>query len=125
MSATADDDFTLYVHGQQVLHAPRQTDGWRTGRTADVTETVRSAGDGVVVAALATNRPGAAVNPGGLLARLVVETEDGRTHELRTGDGWRTSETTQEGWERPGFDDGAWQPAAVLARTARAPGATA
>ncbi|MZG15313.1 hydrolase, partial [Streptomyces sp. SID5914] len=115
VSATADDDFTLYVHGQQVLHAPQQTDGWRTGRTADVTEQARSADGGIVVAALATNRPGASVNPGGLLARLLVETEDGRTHELRTGDGWRTTDTAQEGWERPGFDDGDWAPAAVLA----------
>ncbi|WP_411098484.1 family 78 glycoside hydrolase catalytic domain [Streptomyces sp. x-45] len=122
VAATADDDFTLHVHGQRVLHAPRQTDGWRTGRTADVTEQVRSATDGgILVAALATNRPGASVNPGGFLARLVVETEDGGTHELRTGDGWRTTDTAREGWERPGFDDGDWAPAAVLAPYGQGP----
>ncbi|CAM5620413.1 hypothetical protein SVIOM342S_07831 [Streptomyces violaceorubidus] len=121
VAATADDDFTLYVHGQQVLHAPRQTDGWRTGRTADVTEQARSADGEILVAALATNRAGASVNPGGLLARLLVETEDGRTHELRTGDGWRTSDTPREGWERPGFDDGGWEPAAVLAPYGQGP----
>ncbi|WP_333757898.1 family 78 glycoside hydrolase catalytic domain [Streptomyces sp. ISBFB 2968] len=121
VSATADDDFTLYVGGQQVLHAPLQTDGWRTGRTADVTEQARSADGAILVAALATNRPGASVNPGGFLARLLVETEDGRTRELRTGDGWRTSGTAQEGWERPGFDDGDWEPAAVLAPYGQGP----
>ncbi|CAL9668997.1 family 78 glycoside hydrolase catalytic domain [Streptomyces sp. enrichment culture] len=113
--ATADDDFTLYVDGAEVLHAPRQTDGWRTGRTADVTEATRSAGTEIVVAALATNRPGAGVNPGGLLVRYVVETEDGATRELRTGDGWRTTDAAPEGWEQPGFDDSGWDAAAVLA----------
>ncbi|MFB7088484.1 family 78 glycoside hydrolase catalytic domain [Streptomyces sp. NPDC056296] len=121
VTATADDDFTLYAAGQQVLQAPQQADGWRTGRTADVTELTRSAGDEVLIAALATNRPGASVNPGGLLVRFLVETEDGRTHELHTGNGWRTTDDAREGWERPGFDDSGWDPAAVLAPYGQGP----
>ncbi|MFC8570076.1 family 78 glycoside hydrolase catalytic domain [Streptomyces sp. NPDC057245] len=121
VTATADDDFTLYVDGGEVLHAPRQTDGWRTGRTADVTAATRSAGTEVVVAALATNRPGASVNPGGLLVRYVVETEDGAARELRTGDGWRTTAAAPEGWEQPGFDDSGWDAAAVLAPYGKGP----
>ncbi|WP_243727271.1 alpha-L-rhamnosidase [Actinocrispum wychmicini] len=107
--ATADDDFTLYVGGQQVLFAPEATDSWRTGLVADVTHLVSGR---VVVAAVATNRgtahPG---NPAGLLVRLVV---NGQT-TLVTGDGWRVTATEQTGWQQPGFDDSRWDRAAVLA----------
>lgn len=77
-----------------------------------------------MLAARATNRPGASVNPAGLLVRLIVETEDGGpdtspeegTYELVTGPGWRVSATEpQEGWQRPAFDDADWTEAAVLA----------
>ncbi|WP_405608863.1 glycoside hydrolase family 78 protein [Streptomyces sp. NBC_01511] len=113
--ATADDDFTLHLDGAQVVHAPQQQDGWRTGRTADVTEAVKAAGRRVVLAAVATNRGGASVNPGGFLARLVVETTDGQTRELVTSDNWRTAKGEQQGWQRTDFDDSGWTRATVLA----------
>lgn len=119
--ATADDDFTLYVDGEQVLGAPQQTDGWRTGRTADVTARVRAAGAEVVVAALATNRGGASVNPGGLLVRLIVDTASGPPLHLVTGPGWRSAETEQQGWQRPDFDDSGWAQAVVLAPYGQGP----
>ncbi|GAB2803170.1 glycoside hydrolase family 78 protein [Streptomyces chlorus] len=132
--ATADDDFTLYLGGEQVLHAPQQTDSWRTGRTADVTGLVRTAATtapgagaqagGVALAALATNRGGAFVNPGGLLIRLLVDTADGQHHELATDARWRTSETEQQGWQRPDFDDGSWASATVLAPYGQGPWGT-
>ncbi|WP_199431272.1 family 78 glycoside hydrolase catalytic domain [Qaidamihabitans albus] len=113
--ATADDDFTLYLGGQEVLHAPERVDGWRTGHFAEVTEQVGAAGDRVVLAALATNRGNASVNPGGLLVRLIVELGDGQTRELVTGAGWRVTDSEPDGWTEPGFDDGGWAEAAVLA----------
>ncbi|WP_395575632.1 family 78 glycoside hydrolase catalytic domain [Streptomyces sp. BK79] len=121
--ATADDDFTLYVGGEPVLHAPQVQDGWRTGRTADVTAQVRAAvtGRGVVLAALATNRGGATVNPGGLLARLLVDTADGQRHELVTGADWRTADSERAGWQQPDFDDGDWAAATVLAPYGQGP----
>lgn len=117
--ATADDDFTLYLDGRQVLHAPEQVDGWRTGRYADVTAHV--AGPRLVLAAVATNRGNAAVNPGGLLVRLVLELADGGRHEIVTDAGWRVAETEQPGWERPDHDDAGWAPAAVLAPYGQGP----
>ncbi|WP_449334069.1 family 78 glycoside hydrolase catalytic domain [Streptomyces flavalbus] len=125
--ATADDDFTLHLNGRQVLDAPQQQDGWRTGRTADVTEQVRAgveASTGVVLAVAATNRAGASVNPAGLLLRLLVRTSSGRTHELRTDAGWRTADTEQQGWREPDFDDSSWSPAVVLAPYGQGPWGT-
>ncbi|MCT2586296.1 glycoside hydrolase family 78 protein [Actinophytocola gossypii] len=111
--ATADDDFTLYLDGQQVLHAPEQVDGWKAGLLGDVTARVR-AGE-TVLAAVAHNRGGSSVNPAGLLVRLEVELADGQRVDLTTGDGWRVTDTEQDGWQRPDFDDSSWAPATVLA----------
>ncbi|GGP52469.1 family 78 glycoside hydrolase catalytic domain [Saccharothrix coeruleofusca] len=106
--ATADDDFTLYVAGQQVLHVPEETDAWKTGRRADVTGLVRGGGR-VVVAARATNRGADSPdNPAGLLVRLLVEHADGSTRELVTGPGWKVATTEQAGWQTPEFDDSGW-----------------
>jgi alpha-L-rhamnosidase len=111
--ATADDDFTLYLQGQQVLHAPEQVDGWKVGRFLDVTSYLD--GDSVSVAVLATNRGGASVNPGGLLVRLVLELEDGQRQEVVTDGDWRVSTVEEAGWLEPDFDDSAWSNATVLA----------
>ncbi len=117
--ATADDDYTLYLGGEQTLHAPEQTDSWRSADLADVTAKVAADGR-VVVAVRATNRGGASVNPGGLLVRLVVEHGDGSS-ELVSGAGWRCSETEQDGWQQPGFDDSGWAEATALAPYGQGP----
>ncbi|MET7596885.1 MULTISPECIES: family 78 glycoside hydrolase catalytic domain [unclassified Streptomyces] len=121
--ATADDDFTLYVGGQRVLHQDERTDAWRTGQSADVTGQVRAAPGGrMVVAALATNRGApASVNPGGLLVRLLVETAAGGTVEFVTDGGWLCADSEQQGWQQPEFDDGRWERAAVLAPYGQGP----
>lgn len=125
--ATADDDFDLYLNGHQTVQAPQQQDGWRSGRTADVTREVReavAAGAGVVLAVRATNRAGASVNPAGLLVRLRVETSTGRTYELLSDAGWRVADQEQQGWQEPEFDDSAWSPAVVLAPYGQGPWGT-
>ncbi|RDG34552.1 family 78 glycoside hydrolase catalytic domain [Streptomyces corynorhini] len=121
VTATADDDFTLWLDGREVLGAPERTDGWRTGHSADVTEAVRSAGGRIVLAALATNRGDVAVNPAGLLVKLVVETAGGARTQLVTGAGWRATDADPEGWRRPDFDDSDWPAAAVLAPYGQGP----
>ncbi|MFJ4923788.1 family 78 glycoside hydrolase catalytic domain [Streptomyces sp. NPDC088725] len=119
--ATADDDFTLHLDGGRILEAPVREDGWRTGLTADVTEEVKAAGGRIVLAALATNRGDVSVNPGGLLVRLTVETTGGESRELVTGAHWCGSDTEQQGWEKPEFDDTGWPAAAVLAPYGQGP----
>ena len=119
---TADDDFTAYLNGRQVLHAPQQTDGWRSAKAADVTELARAAvGGALTVAVVATNRPGPAVNPAGLLGKLVVVTEDGERLALVTDGSWRVTDSEQPGWQEPGHDDRGWTAVAVLAPYGQGP----
>ncbi|MFD4577374.1 family 78 glycoside hydrolase catalytic domain [Streptomyces sp. NPDC058417] len=122
--ATADDDFTLYLGGEEVLRAPQEQDGWKVGRSADVTERVRAlagAGGRLVLAAVATNRAGPSVNPAGLLVRLRVERASGEAWERVTDGGWKAADTEQQGWQAPGFDDAGWAAAAVLAPYGQGP----
>ena len=113
--ATADDDFTLFLDGQEVLNVPEQTDAWKIGQRADVTTLLH--GSRTVVAVRATNRsPG----PAGFLLRLLVEF-DGGQRELRTGEGWKVTSTEQPGWQTPDFDDSSWEAATVLAPYGQGP----
>ncbi|MEW2811126.1 family 78 glycoside hydrolase catalytic domain [Streptomyces massasporeus] len=109
---TADDDFTLYLDGEQIAHQPRKDDAWKDGKFADITERL-TAGSRVQLAAVATNRGN---NPAGLLVRLLVEDQTGaRTAEFVTGDGWLVSEREEQGWNTPAFDDSGWARATVVA----------
>ena len=112
--ATADDDFTLYVNGSEVVHVPEQTDVWKVGQRADVTRLVTGP---VVLAVRATNR---SEGPAGLLVRLLVDLPDGQ-REIVTGPGWKVAETEQAGWQAPGFDDSGWAPATVHAPYGQGP----
>ncbi|TDE10185.1 hydrolase [Jiangella asiatica] len=113
---TADDDYTAYLQGQPILTAPQQVDGWKSAEVADVTDLVGAAvGGDLVLAAVAHNRGDVAVNPGGLLAKLVVTTADGERLVLHTDGSWRSSGTERSGWERPDHDDSGWDTVAVLA----------
>lgn len=116
LTMTADDDYTAYLDGQEVLSAPVEVDGWRSAETTEVTGIVAAAAGGdLVLAARATNRPGAGINPAGLIAKLVVHTSAGDELVFRTDDSWVGTDTEVDGWQDPGFDDSGWDSVVVLA----------
>ncbi|MEV4969887.1 family 78 glycoside hydrolase catalytic domain [Streptomyces scopuliridis] len=112
LMATADDDFTLYVNGERVLHAPQRADGWREGKVVDIAQQLQ-AGGSVTFAAVATNRGD---NPAGLLVRLLVEDGAGsQVAEFVTDGTWRVSSREEQGWIQAEFDDSAWAQVKALA----------
>ncbi|MFC0626085.1 family 78 glycoside hydrolase catalytic domain [Kribbella deserti] len=115
--ATADDDFTLWLNGEQVLSAPQRTDGWRVAQTADVTHLI---GTAITFAAAATNHPGPSVNPAGLLVKLVLDTPDGPM-VVTTDNNWRVFETEVPGWTAADFDDSGWPAATAIAPYGQGP----
>ncbi|MPZ94044.1 MAG: Bacterial alpha-L-rhamnosidase [Propionibacteriales bacterium] len=117
---TADDDFTAWVDGDQALHAPQQTDGWRSGRFVDLTDALAEATGEIVVAVRATNRPGPSVNPGGLIGKLMVTTQAGELLLITDGS-WRSSDEEIDGWTDPVFDDSGWDDVVVLAPYGQGP----
>jgi len=111
--ATADDEITAYIDGEQVLTG----NSWEVVERVDVTGQVRPGRQ--VLATRATNT---SVGPAGLLARLRVTFTDGTVQTFDTGvAAWRSATDAPPGWERPGFDDSAWVAASTLAPVGSGP----
>ncbi|KRF16866.1 family 78 glycoside hydrolase catalytic domain [Nocardioides sp. Soil796] len=109
MQLTADDSFTLYVNGAEIVRSPRVQDAWRTATIVDIAAHLQP-GRNVIAIEAVNAQPG----PAGLLASLKV-TVGGAGDPLRivTDDTWVSSETAADGWQQSGFDDSAWPHALV------------
>ncbi|GAB4084692.1 glycoside hydrolase family 78 protein [Myceligenerans cantabricum] len=110
---TGDDSFRLWVNGDLVGGTEGAENEWQTGHRYEV----ELAGDRNVFAVRTTNTPHAdgTDSPAGLLAAVRIHYDDGSTDDLVTDTGWLASRTVPDGFEEPGFDDSAWQPAVVQA----------
>ena len=98
---TGDNTFELWLNGALVGKSDGHDESWRRAVAFDVTKALQP-GDNVVAAVVA-NRDG----PGGLIAKLVVETGD--TQQVFTTEpGWRQTAKAADGWQQPKFDDAAW-----------------
>lgn len=111
---SADDQFELWLNGTLVAKSDGQTDAWRRPVEVDVHAALRE-GDNVI-AARVSNVGGA----GGLIAKLTVTT-GGKSQTFATGPDWRQTEKAPDGWQQPGFDDGAFAPVAVAGKYGSAP----
>ncbi len=58
---------------------------------------------------------GDAPNPAGMIARVVLDFEDGPSIVVESGNGWKCVRGEKpEGWTAPGFDDATWPGAAAI-----------
>ncbi len=104
---TADNTFTLYVNGRETLSSAV----WETARGAEVTELFVDAKSATLAVVADNIAPGAA----GLRMAFGIWLEGQKAPLIvETGPGWRTSATGPDGWEKPGFDDSAWDSAVVV-----------
>jgi HEAT repeat protein len=110
---TCDNLWTLTVNGTQV----GQSDSWTHPRIVEV-------GKHLVIEqnALAVRAVNTASGPAGLLLKLVVEFEDGKTFELVSDGSWIGTSSPESGWRENGFTAGkGWQPVAVAGAYGIAP----
>ncbi len=101
IQCSADDSFTLYVNGTQVLQ-----DGfwWRTTILADVTALLRAGGNTI------TAHVANAAHPGGLLLQADIWTNGIRTL-IATDRNWQfRSSEPQANWMRADSPNTGWQP---------------
>ena len=110
---TADDGYVLYVNGSRIDASPEAPESWREARVVDLTDALRSGTNTLAVAA--TNRPGPAINPAGLIARLRVGFTSGEPLVVETSADWKANDAEQPGWQEPGFDDSGWVSAREIA----------
>lgn len=58
---------------------------------------------------------GDAPNPAGMVARIVLDYGEGASTFIESGADWKAvRDTAPDGWDKPGFDDGAWLAAGVI-----------
>ncbi|MHA3772608.1 DUF1549 domain-containing protein [Verrucomicrobiota bacterium sgz303538] len=104
---TADNTFTLYIDGQDVLSSIN----WEVAENADITEQIAGKKK-VTLAVVADN---IAAGAAGLRLAIAIWFEGQKAPMIvETNPGWRSSAEAPPGWEKPGFDDSAWQSALVL-----------
>lgn len=113
LQVTADDYFTLYVNGSEVLASPTSGEAWRTIRVTDVRAHLHAGQNTVAVAA---QNAGTGPGPAGVVGRLDVRLADATTVDIATDDQWVAANSEHPGWETEAFDDSAW-PAARAGAT--------
>ncbi len=106
---TADDQFTLWVNGQEACKSDGQTDAWKRPVTCDLKALLKTGPN--VLAIAATNEAHAT----GLLGRLALVFETGDPLMVPIDAAWKTSQTAPEGWQTAAFDDAAWPAAKAIA----------
>jgi alpha-L-rhamnosidase len=111
---TADNEFTLFINGQQVGTG----NNFHQASEFDLAALLQPGHN--LLAVLARNS-GDAPNPAGLLGRLEVEFVDGEPLMLATDESWKASAKETTGWEKPALDDAAWPAARNLGPAGIAP----
>ncbi len=101
--ATADDAMQFAVNGHMALASEPGNDSWREVRQADITQLLHPGDNEFRV--LVEN---AVSGPAGLLAKLVITTEDGQTITRVTDDSWRSTDQPGKDWLKWPFDTKGW-----------------
>ncbi len=107
---TCDNLWTLYVNGEQVGKSASTPESWKHPRILEVGKHLVIEQNAVAVRATNT-----APGPAGLLLKLRVEFEDGKTFELVSDEGWIGTPFPEQGWRENGFTSGeGWAPVTVV-----------
>ncbi len=112
-----------------IVGADQRCDAWVNGEKVavssnaampedhDITGLVRS-GENVIAAQAAHPRAG---TPAGLIGAVKIEFESGDPLLIQSDNRWRAIDKAEDGWEKPGYLDSAWQAAKELGEYGMAP----
>ena len=115
LALTVDDQFTLYVNGEEVGKSSGQTDAWKELKTFDLKSRLKAGPN--LIAVKAYNDAHSA----GFLAKLDIECGPGPQITAVSDKSWKVADAPAEGWNKPGFDDAAWKPAKEIAKLGEGP----
>src|SRR5262249_8297822 len=113
---SADDRFTLYVNGKEIVRSPNVSDSWSTATLIDISADLHP-GRNVI----AIEPANALAGPAGLIGKLHVQGSTGDPLDLVTDDTWKSADTAATGWQQPDFDDSTWPAALEAAHYGDAP----
>lgn len=111
VTAACDNVMSLFVNEKKLLDHM----AWDTAFKEDITKHLKEGKN--IIAIRGINEGGAAA----LLARIVLETEDGQKITINSDDTWTMKDEMVEGWQKLDFDDSKWAKAKVVAKWGDAP----
>ncbi len=106
---SADDGVKFAINGHQVLTTEPKNDSWREARKLDITFRLQPGTNDL--RALVTN---AKEGDAGLIAKIVVQTQDGRTLTFTSDESWRSSEPISEDWVKAALPVASWPAVRVI-----------
>lgn len=109
LQLTADDSFTLYVNGTEVVSSPPVANSWSTASVLDIAPYLHAGTNVLAVEATNSNQ-----GPAGVLGSLHFE-GTAAPADVVTDGSWKAANTAADGWQQPGYDDTAWPQALVAA----------
>ena len=118
MLMSADNNFVLYVNGEEAGRSEEAGDNWRWTRSFDLARLLRG---GVNTLAIAARNSGEAPNPAGLIGRCRITFDNGDIITATIDASWKASDDAPPGWNTATFDDSSWRSAMELARYGDAP----
>ena len=107
IAMTADDQFRLFVNGQEAGNG----NGWGSPKKIALGAMLKP---GKNVLSVEARNVGSQPNPAGLIGKLNILFEQGDTFTLDTGDNWKSATNADGGWNALAFDDSTWVTAKVL-----------
>jgi alpha-L-rhamnosidase len=107
MVMTADDQFRLFVNGQEAGNG----DGWGSPQKIAIGSLLKP---GKNVLAVEARNVGNQPNPAGLIGKLNIVFEQGDGLTLDTDGSWKSATNADNGWNGGAFDDSGWVTAKVL-----------
>jgi len=99
VSWAADDKAIFYFNGEDM----GKTNTWTAGGLKDVTSSVR-AGKNTAAFAVENLTEGYA----GLVAKVQIRYTDGSGDTILSDGNWKVSQSRQEGWQYPEYEEGGW-----------------
>ena len=115
---TADNNFVLYLNGQEAGHGDDSGEGWRNPVELEVGARLKPGLNQLAIRAVnATDKP----SPAGVLGCLQIEFDAGAPLRVPVDATWRVAREAGPGWTQAGFDDARWPQAKVAALFGGAP----
>ncbi len=111
---TADNEFTLFVNGQESLTG----NNWAEPLVIDLTDMLRK-GENVI--SLQVKNGTDAPNPAGLLGTILVQVEGADWQTIPTSADWLASIKPEGNWKAIKYDAATWVPAHVIGKWDTAP----
>ena len=109
LTVAADDSFKLAINQQIILTNKPGTDSWRHPQTMDVTQLIRPGTNRLLAEVENTE-----VSPAGLIAVLVVTSENGEVLKFVTDGTWQASQNTGPNWATQSVETNSWSAVRVI-----------